>query len=51
MYSVGSETGLLARPGGRSVSEYYRKGSEPTEYTPDARFAQPDSATIFDVDM
>ncbi|MEO1481229.1 MAG: PBP1A family penicillin-binding protein [Myxococcota bacterium] len=49
--SIDPETGLLARPGGRSVSEYYRKGSEPTEYTPDARFAQPDSATIFDVDM
>ncbi|MEL6548030.1 MAG: hypothetical protein AAFQ82_25615, partial [Myxococcota bacterium] len=49
--SIDPETGLLARPGGRSVSEYYRRGSEPKEYTPDTRFAQPDSATIFDVDM
>ncbi|MEM6730274.1 MAG: penicillin-binding transpeptidase domain-containing protein, partial [Myxococcota bacterium] len=49
--SIDPETGLLARPGGRSVSEYYRRGSEPTEYTPDERFVQPDTATIFDVDM
>lgn len=49
--SIDPETGLLARPGGRSVDEYYRRGSEPTEYTPDTRFVQPDSATIFDVDM
>lgn len=49
--SIDPDTGLLARPGSRSVVEYYRRGSEPEEYTPDKRFVQPDSATIFDVDM
>lgn len=48
---IDPDTGLLARPGGRSVSEYFRSGSEPKRYTPDQRFVQPDSATIFDVDM
>lgn len=49
--AIDPDTGLLARPGGRSVSEYFRSGSEPTRTTPDERFVQPDSATIFDVDM
>lgn len=33
--AIDPETGMLARPGMRSVKEYYRAGTEPTETAPD----------------
>lgn len=39
--SIDPKTGLLARSGGRAVLEYYRQGSQPSEYTPDERYADP----------
>ncbi len=38
---IDPETGLLARPDSRAVSEYYRAGSEPRDYTPDKAVLDP----------
>lgn len=39
--AIDPETGLLARPDSRAVSEYYRVGSAPTDYTPDKAVLDP----------
>lgn len=47
---IDPETGLLARADQRGVVEWYRAGSQPSEYTPDAAVLNPDSVGIFDAD-
>jgi len=49
--AIDPETGLLARPtSARAVIEYYREGSEPTEFTPDAVVIDPTEMNLFDAD-
>ena len=48
--AIDPDTGLLARPEGRSVTEYYRQGSQPTEYSPDKAVLDPDHWNAYDVD-
>jgi penicillin-binding protein 1A len=49
--TIDPETGLLARPGAeRKVIEYYRTGTEPTEYAPDKRYFDPNQTNIWGVD-
>lgn len=49
--SIDPETGLLARPdSSRRVSEWYRAGSEPTEYTPDKNVFDPAHYDPYEVD-
>jgi penicillin-binding protein 1A len=46
--AIDPDTGLLARPGSsRSVMEYYRAGSEPTETAPDKASLNPDEYDQF----
>ncbi len=49
--SIDPDTGLLARPNsGRTVSEWYREGTEPTEYTPDKAVLNPSEVDVFKAD-
>jgi len=49
--SIDPESGLLARPDSlRAVDEYYREGTEPTEYTPDKVVIDPTEMSLFDAD-
>ncbi len=48
--SIDPETGFLARPGMRSVMEYYRSGTEPTDLTPDRSVLNPDKMDLFEAD-
>jgi penicillin-binding protein 1A len=49
--SIDPETGFLARPGSaRAVLEYYRTGTEPTEFTPDKRIFDAEEFNPFEVD-
>lgn len=49
--AIDPETGLLARPGStRSVSEWYRAGSEPTEQAPDKAVFDAKEFNPFEID-
>ena len=49
---IDPETGYLARETTeRTVMEYYRKGTEPTEYTPDVTEFDPNEFNIFETDV
>lgn len=49
--AIDPDTGYLARPGsGRSVYEYYRAGTEPTDVSPDRHVLSPDQMNVFDAD-
>ncbi len=49
--AIDPDTGLLARPGSpRSVFEYYRAGSEPTQVTPDKAVFNPDQIDVYGAD-
>ena len=48
--AIDPDTGLLARPGGRAVDEYYRAGTEPTEVAPDKAKLNPDELDQFQAD-
>lgn len=49
--AIDSDTGLLARPhSGRAVLEYYRLGSEPTDFTPDKALLNPNEMDVFKAD-
>ena len=49
--SIDPDTGLLARPESpRTVKEYYRVGTEPTEFTPDEVVVDPTEMSLFDAD-
>lgn len=49
--AIDPETGLLARPDStRSVYEYYRSGTAPTDYTPDKVVIDPTEMSLFDAD-
>jgi len=49
--SIDPETGFLARPGSaRAVLEYYRTGTEPTDYTPDKRVFDATEFNPFEID-
>ncbi|HET6344490.1 MAG TPA: penicillin-binding transpeptidase domain-containing protein, partial [Myxococcota bacterium] len=49
--AIDPDTGLLARPNsGRAVMEYYRAGSEPTDYTPDKNVLNPQDVNPFEAD-
>ena len=50
--AIDAETGLLSRPNsGRSVYEYYRLGSEPTDYTPDKAQLNAQEMDVFKADQ
>jgi len=50
--AIDPDTGLLARPGSaRSVLEYYRAGSEPTEVAPDKAKLNPDEVDPYGADQ
>lgn len=49
--TIDPETGLLARPNApRTVKQYYRAGTEPTEYAPDLTTLSPDEFDVYNVD-
>jgi penicillin-binding protein 1A len=49
--NIDPDTGLRARPDApRAVMEYYRSGSEPSDYTPDKRVFSPDDVDVWDAD-
>jgi len=49
--AIDPDTGLLARPGAvRVVDEYYRSGTQPTEFSPDENFLDPDSIDLYGAD-
>lgn len=49
--TIDPETGLLARPNSaRTVSEYYRTGTEPQEYAPDQAVLNPEQIDMWNAD-
>jgi hypothetical protein len=49
--AIDPDSGLLARPeSARAVNEYYRAGTEPTEFAPDRSMLSPQEFDLYDAD-
>jgi penicillin-binding protein 1A len=48
--AIDPETGLLARPEMAFAEEWYRQGSEPTDFAPDKAVFDPEEFNLFEID-